>query len=251
MIKKVLMCSAAIGMGAVASVANAEQTISIDGTAYPLSALMASCQGIVDDPARQVACFNDLSQLIAMQAANAAPNGTSVPEALEALRAAAVYQDDDTGLVIDGTGCELRIVYYGNYFHVSRRNISEIDVVAASFDASKVEADRTIAAAAAGSTIVQGAMADGATASASGGTALDSSQHGFPPKSPRLTIAQYAAEVAGLLPRREGPAFAFVLVHPKRAGAQDEILAAFETYLGACRAASEAGGPEGDTAQSG
>lgn len=231
---KMLGCGIAMSLGALVGAASAQQTLIVDGTEFPLSTLMENCQSIVNDPVAQVACFNNITQLIEEQSGAKAASGPSVPEALDALRTAAEYQDADSGLSIAGTDCQIQIVYFNNYFHLSRRNISTIDLFSAEFDASKLQIDQVTDVRGAPAPLAKGVLADGATAATRGGVALDSSQNNFESKSPRTTIDVYANEVVDQLPANENGTFDFVLVHPQKQQSSDEIWGAFETFVKAC-----------------
>jgi len=162
-------------------------------------------------------------------------SAASVPEALDALRAVAQYEDEDTGLIISGTECYIQILYYDNYFHISRRNVSSIDLFSAEFDASKLQYDQVSEVRGAQAPLFQGRMDSGEIARVLGGIALESSQHNFASKSAGTTIGAYASEVAVQLVANESQDLDFVLIHPKRQQSSGEILSAFEAYLGACR----------------
>ncbi|SFJ83334.1 hypothetical protein [Jannaschia pohangensis] len=232
---KTIIYGMVMSLGLVANGALAEQMISVDGVEYTLSSLMANCQEKNSDPAEQIACFNNVSQLIQEQSVEEEADALSVPEALDALRSLAQYQDDETGLAIVGEGCSIRIVYFNNYFHISRRNISNIDLFSAAFDVSKLQLDRSVGVAGSQAPLSRGQMEAGAAASVIGGMALDSAQNGFEPKSARETIADFAIHILGQLPNRADEAFEFVLVHPKRSDAGAEIWGAFESFAKACQ----------------
>lgn len=232
---KTLMCGFALSLGMLATGANADQIINVDGEDYFLSHLTANCQSITDDPAAQIACFSAISQLLDEQSVEAPETQVSVTEMLDALRAVAQYQDDETGLSIAGSDCNIHVVYFNNYFHVSRRNISEIDLFSAQFDASKLQFDQTVAVQGGQTPLLRGVMEAGQVAAVRGGEVLESSQNNFEPRSPRVTLDAYANEVVTQLPAREDQTFEFVLVHPKRSQASAEILTAFEAFVSACR----------------
>lgn len=235
---KKLILSLTMSLGVLANGAQAEQTLNIDGKEYPLSVLLKNCQSITDQPEAQIACFAALSQLMEAQSSEGQQDGVSVTQALDDLREVAEYQDEESGLSVSGSGCRIQIVYFSNYFHISRRNISTIDLYSAKFDASKLRFDQVAKGQGAQALLSKATMEDGATAGMRGGLGLESKQHNFAPRSPRTTLADYANEVADQLQVREDQAFEFALVHPQRSQASDEIWSAFETYLSACQ-----GGP--------
>lgn len=231
---KMLMCGFTISLGLWASSLHADQIVTVDGENYFLSHLMANCQSITDDPAAQISCFGAISKLMEEQAVTTTVDQASVGEKLEALRAVAAYQNDDTGLLITGSGCTIQTVYFDNYFHVSRRNISEIDLFSAQFDASKLEANQIVREQGGQAPLSRGVMKSGTAAVVRGGVALDSARDAFEPRSPEATLAVYANEVAALIEARETETFDFVLVHPQRRGASAEIWNAFDAYVSAC-----------------
>jgi hypothetical protein len=231
---KTLLCGLAMSLGISAGAVSAEQTLTVDGTDYPLSTLMANCQNITDAPAVQIACFNNLTRLIAEQSGQEQRAAVPISKALDSLRALAQYQDDETGLTIAGSDCTINIVYFNNYFHISRRNISTIDLFSAQFDASKLQYDQIVRDQGGQAPLSKGAMDAGATALMHGGLALESGQHNFSPRSPGTTLGAYASEVVGELPGKEEQTVEFVLVHPKRAQASAEIWSAFEAFVTAC-----------------
>ncbi|MEM7471985.1 MAG: hypothetical protein AAF340_11600 [Pseudomonadota bacterium] len=230
-----LICGLALSLGCIASGAQAEITLNVDGTEYPLSTLMENCKSMSAQPEAQIACFNALSKLLAGQGDQAQTDPDLVPNALDSLRAAAEHQTEETGLSIFGSDCKIQIVYFNNYYHLSRRNVSTIDLYSAHFDASKLNYEQSAAGADRQSTVLNGRMRDGARAVTRGGTELDSATHRFEPKSARVTMAAYANEVAAQLPGKEDQAFGFVLVHPDLKEASDEIWSAFETFVSACQ----------------
>jgi len=232
---KSLVCGFAISFGLIASSASAELTLNVDGEDYTLSALMENCQALADDPVAQITCFNDVSQLVEEQTGGEPEPTVSVDEALETLRAAAQYQDEETGLFISGKECRLQILYYANYFHISRRNVSSIDLFSAAFDASQFQIDELSEVRGAQAPLYRGVMASGATGSTRGGLALESAEFGFAAKSARASIAEYAVEVVNQLTSTQGQEFDFVLVHPARASISVDIKNAFETYVKACK----------------
>lgn len=233
---KLLMSGFAISLSIVASDVKAEITLNIDGKDYSLSALMENCQSLAADPSAQIACFSAVSKLVEEQAGQDQESTVSVPERLDALRNVAQYQNEDTGLVIAGTECKIQVLYYNNYFHISRRNVSSIDLFSATFDASHFQHDQMAEVQGAKAPLIRGLMDDGATASMNGGVALESSQNNFAPKSARSSIGDYAMEVVDQLGSAEGQEFNFVLVHPERRQSSAEILSAFEAFVDVCRA---------------
>ena len=232
---KTLICGLTVSLGLMANSATAQQMINIDGKDYPLSDLMATCQQITDDASKQVACFNDLAKLMAEQSGGTQKAQVSVPDALAALQEIAQYQDDDSGLVIAGTDCNIEVTYYGNYYHLSRRNISTLDLFTAKFDASKFQYDQLSQGQSGAASLAKGVLEAGATASTRGGVELDSAKLKFAPKSPRATLDAYASEVVAQLPEKANETFEFVLVHPKNQDASADIWGAFETFVGACK----------------
>ena len=216
-----------------ASDAQAEEMVNVDGVEYPLSLLTANCQSMSGDPQAMIACFNDLSALMEGNS-DVQEDTVSVAQALDDLRAVAQYQNDETGLSILGSDCGVHIVYYGNFFHISRRNVSSIDLVSAQFDASKLQYDQIAGVQGAQMPLSRGLMDVGAAAKMRGGAALESAQHNFPAKSARLSMSEYAAQVVNQLPVTEGQAFNFVLVHPARSQASADIWSAFEVFVNAC-----------------
>ena len=81
----------------------------------------------------------------------------------------------------------------------------------------------------------RGTLDAGAVGATRGGAALDSAQFGFDPKSPGVSVSDYASQVASQLPAREGQTFDFVLIHPQRTQANIEVWTAFSRFLTACR----------------
>lgn len=232
---KMLMCGFAMSLGILTSAVQAEQMLTIDGTEYPLSALMLTCQSMINRPEDQIACFSNLTRLLDQQSGTEQKETASVSQALESLRAVAEYQDNESGLSIAGADCKVQIVYFNNYFHISRRNISTIDLFSAQFDASKLQYDKLTAVQGAQAPLTRGLMDAGAIAAMRGGVALESSQHNFAPISPRMTIDDYANEVVGQLPVREDQAVEFVLIHPQRSQTSADIWGAFEAFVKACK----------------
>jgi hypothetical protein len=230
-----LMCGLALSLAVSANGATANQVLTIDGQEHSLASLTEKCQSITGDPAAQIACFNALSALLEEQSNKTEIDPAVIAERLSALRAAAEYQDEDTGLAIGGSECTIHLLYFGNYFHISRRNVSTIDLFSAQFDASKLQYDQTVRAQGGAVPLSKGVMASGAAAAMRGGVELDSSLDGFEAKSARSSLGQYAGEVVRQLQPREDQTFEFVLVHPKRSGSADQIWSAFESYVKACQ----------------
>lgn len=232
---KKLMCGLATSLGIFASNVKADQTIIVDGEEYLLSALTENCQSITGDPAAQVACFTALSKLLDEQSSADPVSEVSVTEALDALRAVAQYLDEDSGLLIAGSDCTIHILYFANYFHISRRNVSTIDLYSAQFDAAQFLPDQTVAVQSGQALLSKGFMDAGANAAMRGGMALDSTQLGFSPRSPAASIDAYANEIVGQLPATQAQSFDFAMVHPQRSHASADIWNAFETFVNVCR----------------
>lgn len=232
---KMLMCGVALSIGFVASDVQAEVTVNIDGAEIPVSTLMDNCKNMTGDPAAKVACFNALSEMLNAESEGGGGDNASVTQALDDLRAVAQYQDADSGLSISGSGCDVQFVYFNNYFHISRRNVSTIDLFSAKFDASDLQHDQTTEVRGAQAPLLKGVMGGDVMASMRGGMALDSNEQNFSPKSARTTMDVYANEVVSQLPAREDQAFEFVLVHPQRSQASDDIWNAFEAFVTACK----------------
>lgn len=230
---KVLMWGLTFSLAVWAAAVKAEVTLSIDGKEYTLAALMERCQSI-GDANSQNSCFNAVSKLLAAQSGGEQQSVATASEALENLRAVAEYQDEDSGLIISGTDCRIQTVYFNNYFHISRRNVSTIDVLRADFDASILQNDRTTRAQGADSPLSQGVMADGATAGFRGGIALESGHNNFGPKSAAESISTYANAVIAQLPASENQTFPFVLVHPKKSQSSADIWRAFDALVEVC-----------------
>lgn len=222
-----------LSLGAFANDAKAEAMVTVEGKEYKLSTLMENCKRITAAET-QIACFNALSQLLEKQSAGGTENSESVSQALENFRAVAQYLDRDSGLSITGTNCSIQVVYFNNYFHISRRNVSTIDVYSADFDASQLHYDQTMQAQGAPALLTKGVMDAGAVATMTGGLGLESNEHKFAPKSARTEIHAYANEVVTQLPVTESQTFDFVLVHPARSQESDQIWSAFETFVDAC-----------------
>jgi hypothetical protein len=231
---KILTCVLAVSLGLSAAEANANQKVSFDGQDFTVTELLEQCKSIQNDPSAQLACFNALSDLLEQQALAAEDNRATPAEALEDLRTVAEYQDDSSGLSISGSDCKVKVLYFNNYFHISRRNISSIDLFSAEFDASKLQYDQTVQMQGGQAPLVKAVLQTGATAATRGGAALESATDNFPPKSPRASIADYANEVSNVLPATEGQTFNFVLVHPNRTEDSAKIWEAFEAFAEAC-----------------
>jgi len=232
---KLLMCGLAVSTGIVANGAMAEVTVNVDGADVPLSTLMDNCTGITGDAQAKLSCFNALTQLLDEQSGTVADDAVSVTDALNDLRTVAQYQDSESGLSIAGTACSIQIVYFNNYYHLSRRNVSTIDLFSAAFDASKIQYDQIAEVPGAQAPLFRGVMDVGVTAAMHGGVALESTEYNFAPKSARTAIDAYAHEVVDQLSTREGQTFDFVLVHPKLQSASTDIWTAFEAYVNACK----------------
>lgn len=232
---KMLMSGLALSLVVLATGVQAELKVTVNGEEVAVSTLMDNCKSMSGEPEAQIACFSAISQLLDNQGDGGAAAGGPVQDALDHLRAVAQYQDNETGLKIEGKGCDVQFTYFANYFHVSRRNVSNIDLYHARFDAAKLQLDATLSGAAAGTLVSKGVMDTGAVAATRGGVALDSNAHQFSPKSARTTVDVYASEVVGELPAQTGETFSFVLVHPRLSETSAEILSAFETYVAACQ----------------
>ncbi len=232
---RTLIWGLTLSIGVVASDSQAVVKVEVDGKEYTVTELMENCKSMTGAPEAQVACFTALSEMLSAKRGGDQGGGASVPDALNALREVAAYQDSETGLLVSGEDCKVQLTYYGNYFHISRRNVSSIDLYSARFDAGDLQYD-TIKAQGGAGPLSSGVLKDGATAMMSGGVGLDSNQNKFASKSARATLDVYAGEVAGQLPAREDQTVEFVLVHPRRSDASEEIWAAFKTYVGACQA---------------
>lgn len=232
---KLLINGLVIAASVLANAASAEVTLIVDGEEYTLSALMENCQSLSDNPVAQITCFNTVSKLVEEQSGQDPVDQVSVSDSLEAFRTVAQYQDAESGLLVGGSDCQIQILYYGNYFHLSRRNVSSIDLLSASFDASQMQSDSISEVRGAQLPVVQAEMNDGAKASIRGGVAIESAQYGFAPKSPRASVGEYAIEVTRQLDADESRRFDFVLVHPGRSDDTDDIWDAFDTLVGACK----------------
>lgn len=225
---KMLMCGVALSFGLVTSGASAAIEAELD-----LTTMMENCRTMTGAPEAQIACFNAVSELLKKQAEQAQDDTPSIPEALAALREAAEVQNADTGLKITGTDCKIHVLYFNNYFHISRRNVSTIDLFSAQFDAADLDYDQSANRPGAQPPLSRGVMASG-TARVSGGVALDSKKDNFDSKSARASVSDYADEVIAQLPTSDAQSFDFVLVHPDRQQASNDIWASFEAYVKAC-----------------
>ncbi|MEP3636907.1 MAG: hypothetical protein ABJN14_06530 [Paracoccaceae bacterium] len=234
---KMLIYGLVISFGLLANDAQAqgEPTLTIDGKEYPVSVLMNNCQNISDQPEAQIACFNAISQLLEAQNGVQESGETSVPQALEALQNVAQFDNGETGLSITGSNCNIQIVYYNNYFHISRRNVSTIDVFSAEFDVSKLQFDQVVQDQGGQLPFSQGVLDDGEIAAMHGGAALESTEYNFDSKSARTSIGDYAIEVIDQLDVREDQKFQFVLVHPEKSDSSADIWSAFEEFSTVCR----------------
>lgn len=231
---KQLYVGAMAALVGLSNSAQAEYTLNVKGTDYPLVALMDNCRNAQGGSEAQLKCFSALTQLLKNQSGVVAVDVTVV-EALDALREAAQHADPESGLSIEGTDCKIQIVYFNNYFQISRRNVSTIDLLSARFDASRLEYDQTTEVQVATMTLAQGRMQDGTKAAYSGGIALESEKQNFAPKSAQASIDEYAQSVIAQLPVMEDQSFNFVLVHPDLQQSRAEIWKAFETFVNACR----------------
>ena len=231
---KLSMQAIALATVLAATGAQAEQMVRVDGEDYKLSDLTANCQSITNDPAAQIACFASLSQLMAEQG-NGADDSGAIAAASGTLMDAAQYQDDESGLLISAEGCELTVVYYGNYFHISRRNISSVDIFAATFDAGQLQLDQTLPVQGSQVPMLRASLTFGSTAKLRGGMAMESGPGSFHARAPGMPLADFAREAIGMLPVSESQTVDFVLVHPQRNAASAEILSAFQGYVNACQ----------------
>jgi len=217
-----------------ASAQSAQAAIDAKQKAPSVTELMEQCRSEELSAEAKVACFNDLADQLRNGAAAPSQAG-SVQEALDGLRRVAEYQDKDSGLVIAGDSCLIHVLYYGNYFHISRRNVSTIDLLSAKFDASTLQFDQTADVSEANLNWSKGVMDAGATAVFQGGTALESNKQGFDAKQASLSLQQYAGLVVDQLPAQESQRFDFMMVHPAKAEARAEITKAFEELVSACK----------------
>jgi len=235
---KALFACAVVALVGFAETAKAAYSLNVNGSEYPLVALMENCSRADGGDQAKLKCFAALTKLLKDQSGEAQTGGeTNVPvnQAFDNLKSVAEYQDGQSGLSITGDSCNIRIVYYGNYYHVSRRNISTIDLIAAEFDASAMNYQQTAPVQGATMSWSRGLLLAGETAVSKGGTALESAVNGFDPKGPSANLADYANYVVEQLPPAESQNFDFVLVHPNRAEASAEIWSAFKTFVSACQ----------------
>ncbi len=232
---RMLMCGLTLSVGFIADDVKAQNKVNVDGTEYEISVLMDNCTKITGAPEAQLACFNSVSELLEKQNVVAPDNSASVTNALNALRTVAQYQDDGSGLSIAGADCKIQILYFNNYYYLSRRNVSSLDLFSAQFDVSKLQYDRTAEVRGAQAPLYNSLMENGAKATMHGGIALESNQYKFEPKSARMRMDTYANEVVSQLPAIEDQAFDFVLVHPARSKASADIWRAFEAFVDACQ----------------
>lgn len=232
---KTLMSGLAFSLAALATTAQAELTVEVNGQEVSVASLMDNCKTMTDQPEAQVACYSAISKLLEEQSGDTGEGVETPDQALEALRNLAQYQDGESGLTITGAGCEIQTTYFANYFHISRRNVSSIDLHHASFDASKLRLDETAAARIRQELLTTGFMDAGGTAATRGGNAIESDVHHFSPKSARATMGEYASEVVSQLPAQDLGQFPFVLVHPARENTREDIWNAFEAYVKACQ----------------
>lgn len=229
---KVVQVFGAVLLAGTASIANA--SVGIDEAS--VSELMAQCSSAEGGSQAQLDCFALLAERIKQQEANQASSGESpVIKSLEGLRAVAEYADTESGLEISGNGCLVNILYYGNYYRISRRNISGLDLYSAQFNASQLQYEQTTQLQNSALTRVRAVMESGATAVSKGGSALESVALNFEPKSASASIGEYATSVASQLPAKQDQTFEFVLVHPQRANATNEIFNAFASFVQACK----------------
>lgn len=230
---KMLIFGLAISVGMFANDLQAQATIMVDGKEMSLETLTKNCQSLSADPQAMITCFNGISELLEQQGASTETTGLTVPEALEKLKAVAQYAGEDTGLLVVGSDCNIELIYYANYFHISRRNVSELDLYSAKFDASKLEFDQVSEVRGAQAPLLEGQLS-GANAVTRGGITLDSDSNGFDSKTARQDMQEYAKQVASQLPADENARFDFVLVHPKRSNASADIWDALEIFVKTC-----------------
>lgn len=234
---KALLGCAAVLIAGLASGANAANPIEFEGAKLSIPELMEKCSRAEGGSEAQLKCYALLAQALKEQE-NAKPAGTigvsPAAEKLEALRSVAEYQDAESGLTIVGEGCQVAVFYYGNYYRISRRNVSSIDLIHAQFDASKMQYGQMSMIQGPSMTMIRGVVDGSSPATNKGGLALESVQHGFASKSAGQTIDEYANQVVSQLPGRSEQTFDFVLVHPKKAAESNEILNAFALFVQAC-----------------
>jgi|GEM_PF-3342994 len=233
---KLLIYGLTLPLALLASGLVAQETLTIDGKEYTITALTENCQSLSDEPQAMAACFTALSQLIERQSGGPQTEVLDVLPALDNLRIAAEVQNDDSGLSILGTGCTIQVVYYANYYHVSRRNVSQLDLYSVEFDVSEIQFDEFDEVRGAQAPLVSGLMIDDTTATTRGNVGLDSSANGFDAKPGRTDVGDYALEIVDQLQADEDQSFDFVLVHPDRRDDSDAIWEAFERFVDACKA---------------
>ncbi|MCY4333124.1 MAG: hypothetical protein OXC60_00415 [Litoreibacter sp.] len=232
---KPLFLGLALSLATMAGSATAEVKVMVDGAEVPLSTLMENCKSIKGDPEAQVACFSSLSKMLEEQASGAQDGEATITQNLESLQSLAQYKDEGSGLVIAADGCMLNVTYYDNYFHISRRNVSTIDIISVEFNAAQLQFDQASHAQSSQAPFSKGVMDIGARAKMRGGLELDSNMQNFPSKSARMPMADYVNEVVAQLPDREDQVFDFVMVHPANAGKASEIWSAFSQLVTTCR----------------
>ncbi len=233
---KMLIGGLVMSLGVLSSSVNAEVLVDVEGKTYKLTDLMENCQSMSDNPVAQVSCFSAVSALLESQSTpTPTESSASIPEAFEALRDVAQYVDEGSGLIIRGAECNAQFLYFGNYFHVSRRNLSSLDLFSTQIDASKVDYDQIVQTTGNQVYMSRGTMLDGSVAKTSGGLAIESAQYNIAAKPARMTIADYAVQVAGQLTAKESNEFDFVLVHPAKQQSSAAVWGAFKTYIEACQ----------------
>lgn len=198
--------------------------------------LIDQCSRLEAASDEQLQCFKLLSKAIEEQENNSSDDQAQIVQSsFEALRSVAQHSDDETGLRIFGDACEITVFYYGNFYRVSRRNVSVIDVYYAQFDASKLLLDQVSPVAGASYSRVKGVMENGAAAITAGGAELGSDVFGFAPKAASQSMNEYANLVVKAVPPQQDQTFEFVLVHPKKADAAADVMAAFSEFVQACQ----------------
>lgn len=225
----------ALALAPFASSAEADVKVTVDGTEVRLSTLMENCKSIKGDPEAQVACFSALSKMLEGQSAGGAQEDATIAKRVDALRQVAEFKDDGSGLTVAADGCLLNVIYYNNYFHISRRNVSTIDIVNVHFDATRLQFDQASMAQSGQDPFSRGIMDVGARAQMRGGIALGSDIQNFEPKSARMPLDAYVNEVLTQLPGREDQVFDFVMIHPSKSGQFAEIWTAFSQLIATCR----------------
>jgi len=233
---RLLICSLTLPLTLFASNVLSQETLTIDGKEYTIMALTENCQSFLADPPAMAACFTALSQLIERQSGDPQAVVLDVLPALENFRMAAEVQNDDSGLTVLGTGCTIQVVYYNNYYHVSRRNVSQLDLYSVELDVADIQFDEFDEVRGAQAPLVSGLMVDDTTATTHGNVGLDSSANGFDAKPGRTAVGDYALEIVDQLQADEDQSFDFVLVHPDLRDNSDAIWEAFERFVDACKA---------------